>query len=71
MTENSSTDKLGSQEAPESTNTDEVVKIVDWVHQLKDSNLRVNALIELSRKREAFTDLAIYLWYTPGVISAL
>jgi hypothetical protein len=31
---------------------------------------RVNSFIQLSRKREAVADLAIYPWYSAGVVSA-
>ena len=56
----------------DNTNTNEDLgKILEWVNQLKDPNTRVNSLIQLSKKREAFTELAVYLWYTPGVISIL
>lgn len=58
-------------EAANSSSVEDVNKIIDWVNQLKDPNLRVNSLIQLSKKREAYADLAIYLWYTPGVISVL
>jgi CCR4-NOT transcription complex subunit 9 len=51
--------------------TTDLVKIIEWVNQLKDKKIRINALIQLSKKRESFPDLAIYLWYTPGVIAAL
>jgi len=52
-------------------NSDDVNKITEWIKCLTDSEKRVNALIELSKKRDSFPDLAIYLWYSPGVISAL
>jgi hypothetical protein len=55
----------------EKTEVDEKSKIIEWIGQLKDSNLRMKALVALSQKRETFADLAIYLWYTPGVIAAL
>ena len=50
---------------------DEANKIIEWVVQLKDINLRENALIELSKKRESFPDLAIYLWYSAGTVASL
>lgn len=50
---------------------EDLTKIIEWVYLLKDTNMRVNSLIQLSKKREGFPDLAIYLWYTPGVISIL
>lgn len=51
--------------------TDEINQIIDWLHQIKEGRTRENALIELSKKRETFADLAIYIWYTPGVIASL
>ena len=51
--------------------SEDINKIIEWVNQIKDPNLRVNSLIQLSKKREAFGDLATYLWYTPGVICVL
>lgn len=50
---------------------EEVMKIVEWVSNLKSPELRVSALIELSKQRDSFSDLALYLWYSPGVISSL
>ena len=58
-----------SEEVSESG--EDVNKIIEWVNQLKDPNLRMNSLIQLSKKRESFADLATYLWYTPGVICIL
>ena len=46
-------------------------EIIEWLHQIKDISTRENALTELGKKRETFGDLAIYIWYTPGVIAAL
>jgi hypothetical protein len=54
-----------------SSSSEDINKILEWVSQLKDPNQRVNSLIQLSKKREAFADLAVYLWYTPGVICVL
>ena len=45
--------------------------IIKWVDQLKDEKTREIALNELSRKRESFADLAIYIWYSTGTVSAL
>jgi len=47
------------------------VKVVDWVLQLKDVNQKENALLELSKKRETFPELATYLWYSSGTVAAL
>jgi CCR4-NOT transcription complex subunit 9 len=50
---------------------EENAKIVEWVIELKDINLRENALAELSKKRESFPELAVYLWYSPGTVTSL
>ena len=39
--------------------------------ELKNETTRETALAELSRKRETFADLAIYIWYSTGTVSAL
>lgn len=52
-------------------NSDDINKITEWIKNLNDNEKRTNALVELSKKRDSFSDLAIYLWYSPGVISAL
>ena len=54
-----------------SNKTEEIAKIVEWVSNLKNPESRVNSLVELSKQRDSFSDLAIYLWYSTGVISAL
>ena len=51
--------------------SDDMTKITEWIKNLTDSGKRVNALVELSKKRDSFSELAVYLWYSPGVISAL
>ncbi len=51
--------------------SNDINKITEWIHNLSDSEKRVYALVELSKKRDYFSDLAIYLWYSPGVISVL
>jgi hypothetical protein len=50
---------------------EDINKIIEWVSNLKNPELRVNALVELSKQRDSFSDLAIYLWFSPGIISAL
>lgn len=42
-----------------------------YVHQLSNQATRENALLELSKKRENFPELAPYLWYSFGTIAAL
>jgi CCR4-NOT transcription complex subunit 9 len=41
------------------------------VLDLTDPDRRENALLDLSKKREAFPDLAPILWHSFGVVSAL
>lgn len=45
--------------------------IENYVHQLINPLTRENALLELSKKRENFPELAPYLWYSFGTIAAL
>lgn len=45
--------------------------IEQFVHQLSNQATRENALLELSKKRENFPELAPYLWYSFGTIAAL
>jgi CCR4-NOT transcription complex subunit 9 len=54
-----------------SSSQDEVTKIIEWVNALKDESTREMALAELSKKRESFNDLAIYIWYSSGIVSCL
>jgi len=42
-----------------------------YVQQLINPATRENALLELSKKREHFPDLAPYLWYSFGTVAAL
>ena len=57
-----------SREARESV---DISKIIEWVNGLKEATTRGNCLMQLSKKREAFPDLAVFLWFTPGIISVL
>lgn len=41
------------------------------MHQLSNPATRENALLELSKKRENFPELAPYLWYSFGTVAAL
>lgn len=45
--------------------------IESFVHQLINPQTRENALLELSKKRENFPELAPFLWYSFGTIAAL
>ncbi|CAO3659084.1 hypothetical protein INT44_008355 [Umbelopsis vinacea] len=46
-------------------------KIYTLVLELLNPNLREQALLELSKKREQYDDLALILWHSFGVMSAL
>ncbi|KAF8507302.1 cell differentiation family, Rcd1-like-domain-containing protein [Hysterangium stoloniferum] len=50
---------------------EEEAKIYALVIELLDSNTREGALLELSKKREQFDDLALVLWHSFGVMAAL
>lgn len=47
------------------------LSIIKYMNQIKDPSKREKALAELCKKRELFSDLAIYIWYSPGVVTAL
>lgn len=47
------------------------LNIIKYMNQIKDPSKREKALSELCKKRESFSDLAIYIWYSPGVVTAL
>ncbi len=53
------------------TSLEDITLIIQWVNEIKYDNLRDNALSELSKKRETFSDLAIYIWHSPGTVSVL
>jgi hypothetical protein len=63
--------ELSDGSARDSREPVEISKIIEWVNGLKDEKVRGDSLVQLSKKREAFPDLAIFLWYTPGIISVL
>ncbi|CAG0902336.1 unnamed protein product [Darwinula stevensoni] len=46
-------------------------KIFQWILELSSPDTRENALLELSKKREAVPDLAPMLWHSFGTIAAL
>lgn len=45
--------------------------IIKYIDELKYSDLRDNALLELSRQREHFQELAPFIWHSVGTIPAL
>jgi hypothetical protein len=56
---------VGSMSAPP------VDQLVQLVSDLVNVQTRENALLELSKKRESFPDLAPYLWHSFGTMAAL
>ena len=49
----------------------EIQKIIDLINEIKKETTREHALSELSKKRETFKDLALYIWYSTGTVSSL
>jgi len=43
--------------------------IIYLIHQLKTTSTRERALLELAKKKETFSNLALYIWFTPGIIA--
>ena len=45
--------------------------IIKHIDELKYAEKRDNALLELSRQREHFSELAYFIWHSVGTIAAL
>ncbi len=54
-----------------STDFDEISKILKLIENIKNENCRESAFAELSKQRETFPDLATYIWYSTGVVTCL
>jgi CCR4-NOT transcription complex subunit 9 len=50
---------------------EDITLIIQWVNDIKIESKRETALSELSKKRESFADLALYLWYSTGTVASL
>jgi CCR4-NOT transcription complex subunit 9 len=50
---------------------EEKQSIIKYIDELKYADKRDNALIELSRQREHFAELAPFIWHSVGTIAAL
>jgi CCR4-NOT transcription complex subunit 9 len=50
---------------------DTEARILQLVHNLKEVDHRDAALLELSKKRESVSNLALILWHTPGTVAVL
>ncbi|KAG0133534.1 cell differentiation family, Rcd1-like-domain-containing protein [Tuber indicum] len=51
--------------------TEEDPKVYGWILELMQGTNRETALLELSKKREQVDDLALILWHSVGVMTAL
>jgi len=54
-----------------SVSEEEKQLIIKYIDELKYADKRDNALIELSRQREHFSELAPFIWHSVGTIAAL
>ena len=53
------------------TNDKEFEKVIEYIANLKYPEKREEALQELSKKRESFPKLAVYLWHSVGTLAIL
>jgi CCR4-NOT transcription complex subunit 9 len=53
------------------TSHEDICLIINWVNDLKNETTRETALVELSKKRDTFSDMALYIWYSPGIVTCL
>lgn len=50
---------------------DQKQSIIKYIDELKYADKRDNALIELSKCREHFSELAPFIWHSVGTVAAL
>ncbi len=60
-----------TNDEPTINSQEDITLIIQWVNDIKDESKRETALAELSKKRENFADLALYLWYSTGTVASL
>jgi hypothetical protein len=53
------------------TSQEDITLIINWVNEIKLETTREFALAELSKKRDTFSDMALYIWYSPGIVTCL
>jgi hypothetical protein len=53
------------------TSQEDITQIIQWVNEIKVESTRELALAELSKKRDSFSDMALYIWYSTGTVSSL
>lgn len=56
---------------PSPATTVDTEKLYQWITELSNPEIRENALLELSKKREVVPDLAPMLWHSFGTIASL
>ncbi|KAF2401230.1 putative cell differentiation protein [Trichodelitschia bisporula] len=64
-------DHRGALAAADQPLSEDDRRTLDWIAQLLNPNYREAALLELSKKREQVPDLALILWHSFGVMTAL
>jgi len=68
---NSPLSVIGTSTVNNNNTSNGLEDLLPLVNQLTDANERESILLELSKKRESFPDLAPILWHTPTVLSSL
>lgn len=53
------------------TNQESDRKVLEWVAQVLNASTREAALLELSKKREQVTELALVLWHSFGKLETV
>ena len=70
-TQNSSSTQVNNFMLNGSISEEEKQIIIKYIDELKYSDKRDNAFVELSRQREHFSELAPFIWHSVGTIAAL
>lgn len=68
---NSDNQELSRNDKSLSNNPIEEKEVIEYLDQVKDPIRREKALSELCKKRESFNNLALYIWFSPGVVTSL
>lgn len=56
------------QQQPSANSPQDMEKVISLIQEVLQPNLRENALLELSKRRETFENLAPLLWYSYGML---
>ena len=57
---------MGGGSFMENSYSDDNKRVLGWVAELLNGNLRETALMELSKKREQVPELALIIWHSFG-----